>query len=89
MTPSDLLESKWDSACGCQKNANVPLFCRHIQRVLADSKGDSKQYVKRWRTPEAWRKQTTVVWAPPGAREAIEGVRHLYQIYQVNAPIAT
>ena len=89
VTPSDLLESKWESACGCRKNANVPNFCKHIQRVLADSKGDSKFYVKDWQRPEAWRQQTTVVWAPPGAREAVEGVRRLYELCQVPAPIAT
>lgn len=87
VTPSALLDFKWDSACGCQKNANVPLFCKHVQRALADVKGDAKQYVKPWSRPEAWRRQTAVVWTPPGAHEAIEGVRELHDVGQVRVPI--
>ena len=87
MTPNALLECNWDNACGCQNNANVKVFCKHVQRCLNDVKGDLKQYVKPWQKPEAWRRQTSSsVWSPPGAHDALEGVRVLHDNRQVRQP---
>ena len=39
VTPNALLECNWDNACGCQNNANVKVFCKHVQRCLVREEG--------------------------------------------------
>ena len=84
VAPAALLRGDWESACGCQNNANKKVYCKHVQRCVLDVRGDPKAYVKAWQTPEAWRRQTMVVWSPPGAQDALEGVRSLHENGQVH-----
>ena len=84
VAPAALVRGDWESACGCQNNANKKVYCKHVQRCVLDVRGDPKAYVKAWQTPEAWRRQTMVVWSPPGAQDALEGVRSLHENGQVH-----
>ena len=76
--PDKLLSGNYEEACDCMNNANVPLFCKHVQRCLCDNRSNWRFYAKYYQRPGAWRLQSCPAWQPPGAAHALEGAKELH-----------
>lgn len=81
--PSAVPLGSFETACTCELNANVDVFCHHVQKCISFHKLSVAAFVKPWQSPSAWREQCMPVWQPPGAPDAVDRANELLKGRQV------